>query len=129
MDNTPSLDFELKNLHELLESKKQEMADQGQELPEKDLFKEVLKTHLQQSGVSVAASPVVPSPAATPPTPDPQEQNKLAQLVQHSFINGLASAITEARNMNDPYLLDKLHDRLADEYYQKLVESRQINPT
>lgn len=130
MDNPNLLDFEIKDLNKLLEAKKQELAGQGQELPEKDLFKEVFKTHVQQVAGGAAVVPTAPSVAAATPAPvDPQEQVKLEELVKKSFTNGLMTTINEARNMNDPYLLDKLHDRLADEYYQKLVEARQINPT
>jgi len=51
-----------------------------------------------------------------------EEQAKLQMLVNVAFQDGLAKAIDTARKMNDPYILDALHDALADQLYQELVK-------
>jgi hypothetical protein len=51
------------------------------------------------------------------------EKEKIEHLLQMAREKGLVFAIQVAKKMNEPYLLDILHDTLAQEgYYQKFTK-------
>jgi hypothetical protein len=51
------------------------------------------------------------------------DDDKLKMLLQTAKEKGVVYAISVAKKMNDPFLLDSLHDILAREgYYQKFVK-------
>lgn len=50
-----------------------------------------------------------------------QLEDKLQHLVDLAFQKGLLVAIETARETNDPYLLDALHDMLVDRLYDELI--------
>lgn len=47
---------------------------------------------------------------------------QLDELIALAFKEGLAKAIERARSLNDPFLLDKFHDTLANELRSALIE-------
>lgn len=57
--------------------------------------------------------------------PPSQQVGALISLV---FEKGLPEAISVARNLNNPAILDEFHDTLVDRYYQELVEKKFIQP-
>lgn len=119
---------EIKELEAKLEAKKREMAEAGQQHPEKKIFKEVLREHAPFE-VQSNATPVTGTQPAPVDEPTNEEKQHLNALVTHSFTKGIGSAVAEAKKTNNPYFIDLLHDRLADEYYEKLVQARKINPS
>lgn len=48
-----------------------------------------------------------------------EEQEKMAQLLKLAKIKGVIFAVKTAQKMNDPYLLDMLHDKLAENGHYK----------
>ncbi len=76
--------------------------------------------------------PVVAPPTSAQPAPrktTAKEDQQLKVFIAHAFTKGLSAAIAEAKKTGDAFFIDMLHDRLADEYYQKLVAARKVNPT
>ena len=61
-------------------------------------------------------------------TDDTQKENqkKLQHLVNVAFERGLVDAITLARAMNDPYMLDAFHDLLVDTLHTELVKKHEL---
>lgn len=53
---------------------------------------------------------------------DDAVQNLVAQALSGSIADAVEKAYRE-----NPYLLDALHDRLVDEYYDKLLALRKID--
>lgn len=47
---------------------------------------------------------------------------QLDELIELAFTEGLSKAIERARSLNDPFLLDKFHDTLANELRSSLIE-------
>lgn len=130
-ENSNAFQAEIKELEAKLEAKKREMVAAGTETPEKHVFKQVVREHTGHEAPSSSfnphgsASASNPSPATK--TTSPQDDEKLDQLVTHAFTKGIISAVSEARKLNVPFLVDMLHDRLVDEYYQKLLDARKLN--
>lgn len=128
---------EIKALEEKLQQKKQELLSRGAPVPEeKEVFREVLKQHIEE------AHPVSP-PQVTPisglghlPADDFKKktdntkekeirQEQVRDLVELALSSSIRDAIKEAEK-STPYLLDELHDHLVDEYYDKLLALRKI---
>ncbi len=131
MAETQAFHQEIADLEAKLAAKKQELMNSGTETPEKIVFKQVVREHAAPSEQPKVAIPVV-TPAQTSIAtrkPTTQEEQQLNVMIAHAFTKGIASAIAEARKTGDAFFIDTLHDRLADEYYQKLLAARKVNPT
>ncbi len=128
-NQTPEIfNQEIAELEAKLAAKKQELMQSGAETPEKHVFKEVIREHAFASEAPKPAVPVKTSSPATTAThtTTPQEEAQLNAMVAHAFTKGLKEAVKEARKTQSPFFIDLLHDRLADEYYDKLVAARKI---
>ena len=43
-----------------------------------------------------------------------------------AFSKGMTQAMKAANALKNPHILDDFHDKLADKYYEKLLEARKI---
>ena len=122
---------EIADLEAKLAAKKQELMNSGVESPEKAVFKQVVREHVAPGEQSSASIPTAsPTTASTPArTTTPAEEQQINLLIAHAFTKGLAAAVAEAKKTGDAFFVDQLHDRLADEYYQKLLAARKIKAT
>lgn len=130
--NPEAFHQEIAELEAKLAAKKQELAGAGMESPEKIVFKQVVREHVTPSEQPSASIPVVTPAApvkASTRKPTTKEEQQLNVFVAHAFTKGLSDAIAEAKKTGDAFFIDMLHDRLADEYYQKLLAARKVNPT
>lgn len=120
---------EIKELERLLEEKKKELIERGEEKEHKEIFKEVFQEKYRQiAGTPVpppAAPGVAPATPAKPPVVSKEKETELQSLIQAAFSDGLVAAVNRAKAAS-PWLLDELHDRLADEYYEKLLQAGEI---
>lgn len=53
-------------------------------------------------------------------------QSQVQQWVSDAFSKGVWQAIKEAKDANDPALLDSFHAALAGELYDRLVQAQQL---
>ena len=119
---------EIAELESKLAAKKRELLESGMEHPEKDVFKAVVKEHATgEAGPKFNPSVTPTSPAPAGHTATPTAQAKLNTYIALAFTKGIAAAVKEAKKSHDAYFIDLLHDRLADEYYSKLLQARKIN--
>ena len=144
---------EIRELEEKLAEKKREIAARGavfsgapegaprQERGEKDLFREVVREHIGEmeplpAPAASAGEPLIsalrsaPAPSSAPSAPqnpqnDQTREEQLKALVEFAMARGISAAVEKAEAQS-PYLLDALHDRLADEYYEKMVVLRKL---
>jgi seryl-tRNA synthetase len=56
----------------------------------------------------------------------PSEQ--VGALISLVFEKGLKEAISVARHLQNPAILDEFHDTLVDQFYEKLVKEKIIKP-
>lgn len=123
---------EIQELSRLLEEKKKVFAERGEAKEHKEIFQEVFsekyKEALLPPSANVSGGAQAPSPH-TRPSDDPQHKllhdQQLQSLVDFALTRGLVNAVGRA-SRETPWLLDALHDRLSDEYYQKLVQAKEI---
>ena len=120
---------EIKELEQLLEEKKKEFLEHGEEKEHKEVFKEVFREKYQQIAGTPVSPPtslgVVPVSPAKIPSVSKETESELQSLIQAAFSDGLVSAVNRAK-ASSPWLLDELHDRLSDEYYEKLIQAREL---
>ena len=120
---------EIRELERKLEEKKRALAGEGQPVaPEKEVFREVLREHIET--VAPAALPPISHipPALAPPvapTSASAQEDELAALVEIALGRTIEEAVKIAQ-ANSPYLMDALHDRLVDQYYEKLIALRKL---
>ncbi|MFY9463222.1 MAG: hypothetical protein WAP52_03500 [Candidatus Sungiibacteriota bacterium] len=129
---------EIRALEAKLAEKKREHEAAGATTPaeEKKIFREVMGEHIAENRATVAApadethiAPAtagngVPSTAVDAAAAATREQ-KLAALVEYALTHTIEAAVDKAEK-ETPYLIDELHDRLADQYYDKLVQLRKL---
>lgn len=127
--NTEVFNQEIAELEAKLAAKKQELVRNGVESPEKDVFKHVVKEHAAQESIPMNFAPSQKPAPAPVRVPTKEEEQKISTFIAHAFTKGIASAVAEAKKTGDAYFVDLLHDRLADEYYQKLLQARKIIKT
>lgn len=129
---------EIKELERKLEEKKRELAAGGVEAPpEKQIFREIFKEHMEsvsrathpQANIPPAGGASQPQPPAHQPTDNARDEahkEQIESLVEMAFSKGLVDAVEAARHLNNPHILDEFHDTLEDEYYDKLVAARSL---
>ncbi|MBI2121980.1 MAG: hypothetical protein HYT98_02550 [Candidatus Sungbacteria bacterium] len=121
---------EIRALEQKLEAKKRELAERGIELPhEKEMFREVLREHVEEIKAPLPAYPVSQSDDSAPKTDDKSKAEEREEAVRRLIELALTSTIEKAvrrAEAETPYILDELHDHLIDDYYDKLVALRKI---
>lgn len=123
---------EINELEAKLAAKKQEALGRGVETPEKETFRTVFQEHAAPSaaptpgGVNLSSNPTSASQTSTPRELTEEEKAKIQSLIQQSFTKGVQSAVSEAQKTNNPFFIDSLHDELADQYYEKLIQARKL---
>ena len=121
-------------------NRKKETAALPVEEPTSAATKEIIpakKRELLEGGneqVSERLSSLLSVVSTTSPVPDPAQvstdaatvhaatdaASQVNQLVALAQTKGLAHAVAVARQMNDFYVLDTMHDELVDQFYEAL---------
>jgi hypothetical protein len=117
--STQKFKEEIKGLEAALEAKKKEMAESGLEFKPVEEAKELIKEYTAE----------IPPAAELPPLIRPQEEDEIQKAVgrlqneEHAgqieqILNiarekGILKAVSVARALKNPHLLDDFHDRLA----------------
>lgn len=128
---------EIRELEQKLEEKKRALAAEGSPAaPEKEVFREVMRERIgalqpAPPAGGAAVSPIPPGGVSPPPPQKAADdaagrEDKLRLLVERALTRSIADAVDAAYG-ESPYILDALHDRLVDEYYDKLVALRKID--
>jgi len=96
--------------------------------PEKEekAVKEEIKKYLRElQKMPATAAPLATRDEADEINPLPANQ-QVGALVSLVFEKGLGKAISVARQLDNPAILDEFHDILADRYYKALVDKKII---
>lgn len=130
-----SLEDELRALEEKLAARK-EATGGADDKEEKELFREVLKEHVESAKEVVHEGKMGQSPshdyaAQTKGKADEirekEHREQTEALVDIALTKGVLDAVAVARHLGNPHLLDDFHDMLVDEYYDKLLQARKIS--
>lgn len=123
---------EIQELERLLEEKKRQLAERGEGQEPKETFRELFKERYAPgipekppTASGTGPSPILPQSSDDTSKAKAREE-QLRIFIEISFEKGIAAAIQLAK-ANTPWLLDELHDRLIDEYYERLIQAKQIS--
>ena len=127
---------EIRMLERELERKKQELTERGvPNVEEKEVFREVLREHIDTMRPPLPPMPASPTPPISHiPSSDPTTdyvqkleayEDKLRALIERALTGTIEDAVRHAQ-ASMPYLLDELHDHLVDDYYDKLLALKKI---
>ena len=129
---------EVRRLEQMLEEKKRELAGRAENVPEeKEIFREVLRGHIEEvrKSPSEGASVVMPSVShlltddlgmkAVALQKEEEREKQVRVLIEIALTKSIQAAVKVAQSAT-PYLLDELHDHLVDDYYDKLVALRKV---
>lgn len=127
---------EIAELERLLAEKKQTLSREGKPFAEREVFREAFhEKYGEQLPGAVASGGILPH--ALPPQPTTpsagdavktaEREAQIKSLIELALVKGVRAATNLARHAS-PWLLDELHDRLQDAYYEKLVQLKQIKP-
>jgi len=124
-----SLENQIAHLEARLAEKKGELVGAETKRPEKEILREVVQEHGSAVEGSVGSGAASTGAAgSTSRKLSDVEVAKISELVSHAFSNGIGAAVKEAQSYGDAFFVDRLHDRLVDEYYDRLIQARKINP-
>ena len=125
---------EIAELERLLAEKKQALGAESADKPERELFRETFR---EAHGESFSPQAFTPPSASAPSLPPDdiakhasalavqEREEQIESLIAIALSKGIAAAAAVARKAT-PWLMDELHDRLSDRYYQHLIASRQL---
>lgn len=112
-----NLEAEIKHLEAELEQKKKEMAETGQEFRPAEEAAKVVKEYTKAPPQMQAAKPqddsaLQKAAARLQNEPHAKQVEELLNIAQKS---GILNAVSIARKLHNPHLLDDFHDRLVFE--------------
>ncbi len=130
---------EIADLERLLEAKKQSLAAEGKAATEREAFRETFR---ETYGEHFQPKVILPQPVSgelphVPPAAQDElnqhaqalkaqeREEQLEALIALAFSKGIRQAADVARQAT-PWLMDELHDRLQDRYYDQLIQSRKL---
>lgn len=134
-----SPEAEIKELERRLEQKKRELAEKEIAPPaEKEIFREVLREHIEEKKSAPPGQPVFSPLKKSQTAADfkkkqeddlkkEEREEQIKSLIEVALTKTIAEAVKVAESAG-PYLLDELHDRLVDDYYDKLLALRKLKP-
>jgi len=118
---------EIEKLKERIQEIESQVLKAKPESREK-LIKEEIRKYLEE---------LQETPSFAPPTNVRDEAKEISKfppsqqvgaLISLVFEKGLKEAISVARQLQNPAILDEFHDTLVDQFYEKLVKEKIIKP-
>lgn len=116
--------LEITELKERLEKLETQLERERVPEEKEKMVKQEIKTYIRelQQTPSFAPPPTTRDEAEEISKFEPSQQ--VGALVSLVFEKGLKEALAVASNLDNPAILDELHDTLVDHYYQELIEKK-----
>lgn len=131
---------EIQKLEQQLEEKKRALTESGAPASEeKELFREVLREHIDTLRPTAPIDIPITPPSASARVPfapiannteinakqEEARETVVRTLMEKAMTGTIEDAVKQAQAIS-PYMLDELHDHLVDEMYSKLLALRKI---
>jgi len=127
IEKVPKLNEEILELEKKLAEKKQELIEKKETgKHEKEIIKEIIKEKVEAAAVAPASTPQTQTIKKIKEIAGEPKERQVQLLVNLALEKGIIQAVEVAKGLDNPYLLDELHDVLADKYYNKLVEEGKL---
>ncbi len=123
---------EIAALEQLLAEKKQALAAEGKNIPEREVFREAFRESFREAPAPSANIAVLPSSLSSDELAKHAEdvlakarEEQVDALIEIALRKGVRAATHVAMHAT-PWLMDELHDRLQDRYYDQLIQLRKL---
>lgn len=116
-----SLETHLQNIAQQIEQKKPQLESATESSQKESLVRNEIKQfveHMSQS--SSAPTPTHTQTASQIQAMEPNQ--KVGSLINLVYQKGIDHAVTVAKKLDDPALLDEFHDTLVDNLYNELIK-------
>jgi len=116
-------DFEKRRLEamNLPEFKEKEMGPEK----EKEILKEVVSRHIEEAeGLPVSNHQAIVQNVSQ--MKNQPKERQIQFLVDLALEKGVFEAVHTAKQLDNPYLMDELHDTIADHIYNRLVQDGKL---
>jgi len=90
---------------------------------EKQILREIVSEHIQKAQ---SASGQEPSDQSVDQIKTQPKERQVEFLVNLAIEKGIPEAIKTVKKLDNPYLVDELHDVLVDELYNQLIETGKL---
>lgn len=118
---------ELEVLKERIEKLESQLKREGPLPEEKEKrIKQEIKTHIREVQLTPSFAPSVATRDEAEEIAKFEPSQQVGALLSLVFAKGLPKAISVAKAINSPAVLDEFHDTLVDRYYQELIERKII---
>jgi len=137
--SSPNIEKEIEVLERRLAEKKAQLSERKEPFLEKEVAREVVEERVAEHLAAPAILPAVKkSPAKVPPPLVPptkislsvlkrtSQEKQLQILLGVALKNSIPQAVVLAEKLDNPYLLDALHDALVDKFYEELLKRGKI---
>ena len=113
---------EISWLQKELESRKEELSKSGEKKEDREILKDVLKETPNLGAPSLPQSQAQndDDSVGTYQVREKEHSKIIDELLKVAFEKSIFQALSAARALKNPHLLDEFHDTLADNYYEKL---------
>ena len=130
--NTQHIEQEIAALEAKLAQKRQVLGTQ-EVVPTKEIVKEAVRERME----NVAPPSIVIAPAQTQVTMAPAQvthdslvgqppDRQVTILINVALEQGIDHAVNIAKNLNDPFIYDSLHDSLTTMFYDELIKRNKL---
>jgi len=117
---------EIEKIASLIKNKEQTKESPEKPIDKKEILKEILKEEINESLPLKKEEGEEAIEKKEGLTKENIYEEKINELVDLALEKGITQALKKARQMKNPYLIDKLHDKLAEKYYQVLKDRKLI---
>jgi hypothetical protein len=130
MTEQPSagLESQIAQLERELQQKRAELGTDASVPFERSEVHAAVGEQIQQVVPTYQVPTTAASGSDVPSWQDPALAGAVQQLVNVAFTQSIQEAIGQAVKMGNPALLDALHDILADQFHQELLNRQKIQP-
>jgi hypothetical protein len=91
----------------------------------KEILREVVSEHIQEAHAVSSSNQQVISQNASQIKDQPKER-QIQFLTDLALEKGITEAVHVAKSLENPYLIDELHDSLVDNLYNQLVKEGKL---
>jgi len=119
---------EIEVLREKVEKLEEQLEKEGVPEEKEKMVKQEIKTYLQEMQQTPPTAPPIATRDEVKEIKKFPPSQQVGALVSLVFEKGLPEAISVARDLNNPAILDEFHDILADRYYKVLIKKKILKP-
>lgn len=113
---------EIKEIKERIEKAREEIEKKPSPEEKEKIIKEEIKKYLVELQKTPSFAPPLSSRDELKEIVKLEREQQIGVLISLVFEKGLEKAVSLAKALGNPAILDEFHDTLVDRYYQILVE-------